>query len=222
MVDPLFTVRGKVVVIAGAGGGLGSEIARALHARDARLLLFDVDDKRLHEVENDCPGAEILKADIRDESALRGVINHTRQKFGGINAVINAAGLLPIAPSMGLEEATFRECMEVNLTGAFLLSRVAAEGMGEAGGRIVHLASVSSQVSNAQYAAYASSKAALSQLVRVLAREWAPLNITVNAIGADGVVTSFSARVRIDTPVEMEYYRNGGILQTVLRKLLAS
>ena len=181
--DPLFDVQGRVVVIAGAGGGLGGEIARALHARQTRLVLFDIDDARLQNVAEDCPGAEILNADICDETALRTVTEHTRQKFGRIDGVINAAGLLPIAASMSLKESIFRECMDVNVTGAFLLSRVAAEVMTETGGRIIHLASVSSHVANAHYAAYASSKAALSQLVRVLAREWAPLNITVNAIG---------------------------------------
>ena len=189
MDDPLFAVQGKVVVIAGAGGGLGSEIARALHARKARLSLFDIDDARLQSVAGDCPDAEISNADIRDEGALRIVIERAKQDFGRLDAVINAAGLLPIAPSISLEEANFRECIDVNLTGAFLLSKVAAEVLGEAGGRIVHLASVSSQVSNAQYAAYASSKAALSQLVRVLAREWAPLDITVNAIGPALTIT---------------------------------
>ncbi|MBT3305859.1 MAG: SDR family oxidoreductase, partial [Alphaproteobacteria bacterium] len=88
----------------------------------------------------------------------------------------------------------FRECIDVNLTGAFVLSQAVAEAMGE-NGRIIHLASVSSLVANTQYAAYASSKAALSQLVRVLAREWAPKNITVNAIGP----------AMIETPMTEEY-----------------
>ncbi len=181
--DSLFSVQGKVVIVAGAGGGLGSEISRALQARQARLVLFDIDDARLRTVADDCPGAEILNADIRDEVALRTVIERAQKKFERIDGVINAAGLLPIATAVSFDESIFRECMEVNVTGAFLLSRVAAEAMAETGGRIIHLASVSSQVANAQYAAYASSKAALSQLVRVLAREWAALNITVNAIG---------------------------------------
>ncbi len=181
--DPLFGLQAKVVIIAGAGGGLGGEIARTLHARQTRLVLFDVDDARLRAIAEDCPGAESLTADIRDEVAMRAVVEKTRQKFGRIDGVVNAAGLLPIAASITLEASVFRECLDVNVTGAFLLSRVAAEAMAETGGRIIHLASVSSQVSNANYAAYASSKAALSQLVRVLAREWAGLNITVNAIG---------------------------------------
>lgn len=180
--DPLFDLQNRVFVIAGAGGGLGSEIARALQDRGAKLVLFDIDEARLKAVSADCPGALATLADIRDEATLRHIVSGGVDKFERIDGAINAAGLLPIDPSMTVDEKVFRDCLDVNLTGALLLSRVTAEALGQ-GGRIVHLASVSSQVANSQYAAYASSKAALSQLVRVLAREWAPQNITVNAIG---------------------------------------
>jgi NAD(P)-dependent dehydrogenase (short-subunit alcohol dehydrogenase family) len=180
--DSLFEIRDHRIIIAGAGGGLGGEIARALHERGARLILFDIDEARLHTVEADCPGALALVADITDEAQLCAVTAKGLKKFGRIDGAINAAGLLPIEPALEADAATFRQCMDVNLTGAFLMSRVVAETMGK-NGRIIHLASVSSLVANAGYAAYASSKAALSQLVRVLAREWAPNNITVNAIG---------------------------------------
>ncbi len=180
--DPLFDLQNRVFIIAGAGGGLGSAIARTLHERGAKLVLFDIDEARLLAVSTDCPGALTMIADIKDEAALRAVVKGCVDKFDRIDGAINAAGLLPIEPSMTADENTFRDCINVNLTGAFLLSRVTAEALSH-GGRIVHLASVSSLVANSNYAAYASSKAALSQLVRVLAREWAPKNITVNAIG---------------------------------------
>lgn len=195
--DPLFGIRDKVVIIAGAGGGLGGEIVRALHARGARLALFDTDEARLRAIVADCPDAAYKIADIRDEAALRAVVSHAVEKFGRIDGAVNAAGVLPIAPSLSLDEAVFRDCIEVNLTGAFLMSRVVAEAMRD-GGSIVHLASVSSQVANAQYAAYASSKAALSQLVRVLAREWAPRKITVNAIGPAMTATPMSEKYLAD------------------------
>jgi len=181
--DPFFEIRDRAVVIAGAGGGLGGETARTLHGRGARLILFDIDEARLRAVEADCPGAVARVADITDEAQLRAVTAKGMEKFGRIDGVVNAAGLFPIEPSLDADAATFRKCIDVNLTGAFLFSRSVARTMQDSGGRIVHIASVSSFVANAEYAAYASSKAALTQLVRVLAREWAPKNITVNAIG---------------------------------------
>jgi len=195
--DPLFGLRDKVVVIAGAGGGLGGAIARDLHGRGARLVLFDTDEDRLEAVAAACPDAGAMAADIRDEAAMRSVVNHAVERYGRIDGAVNAAGLLPIAPSLTIDEAIFRECIDVNLTGALLLSRVVAEAMDD-GGRIVHLASVSSLVANAHYAAYASSKAALSQLVRVLAREWATRTITVNAIGPAMTATPLTAEYLSD------------------------
>lgn len=181
--DPLFNVRDKVYIIAGAGGGLGQVLARALFKRGAKLVLFDIDESTLQRVGAEMPDALTQVADITNQQALSGIVQLAQERFGQIDGAINAAGLLPISAAATFEEAVFRQCIDVNLTGAFLFSRAVAEKMQDDGGRIVHIASVSSFVANAEYAAYASSKSGLAQMVRVLAREWAPKNILVNAIG---------------------------------------
>ncbi len=182
--DPLFSIRGMTIVVAGAAGGLGSVLARALHERGARLLLIDIDEAGLEALSAGLNGDTLAFAgDVTQEAQLREAVALAVDRFGGIDAAINAAGVFTVAPSPTLDVSEFRHCIDVNLTGAFLLSRVAADAMGENGGRIIHFASISSVVANPEYAAYASAKAGLSHLVRVLAREWAPRNITVNAIG---------------------------------------
>lgn len=182
--DPLFDMAGRIVVVAGAGGGLGTAICRMLGERGANLVLFDNDESRLQAFVDsvDFP-LRCLVADITTETDNERVLECASQEFGGVDAVVNATGLLPISPSEFLPESEFRRCLDVNVTGAWLLSRAAARRMGARGGAIVHLASVSSKVSNADYAAYAGSKAALAQIVRVLAREWASRGIRVNAVG---------------------------------------
>jgi len=181
--DPLFDVSGRTYLLAGAGGGLGSAMARALDERGASLALFDIDAAALARVGAEIPDALTRVADMKDQDALSAMARLTQQRFGRIDGAINAAGLLPMAAATSFDEAVFRECIDVNLTAAFLFSRTVAGYMQETGGRIVHIASVSSFVANPEYAAYASSKAGLAQMVRVLAREWAPQNILVNAIG---------------------------------------
>ena len=203
--DPLFKVRDSVVVIAGAGDGLGGETARTLHGRGALLILFDIDEPRLRAVEADCQGALAEVADITDEAQVRTIIAKGMGKFGQIDGAVNAAGLLPMELSLNASVATFRECIDVNLTGGLILSQVVAQAIC-GNDRIIHLTSVSSLVTNTQYAAYASSKAALSQLVRVLAREWAPKNITVNAIGPAMIVT----------PMTEEYLTKPGIREQAI------
>ncbi len=200
LTDPLFDISGRTYLIAGAGGGLGTVMAKALYDRGARLALFDIDETRLKQVGNLIPETLIRVADMNDQTALSAMVKLTLDRFGKIDGAINAAGVLPMAPATDFDEAVFRECIDVNLTAAFLFSRTIAGNMQDSGGRIVHIASVSSFVANPGYAAYASSKAWLSQMVRVLAREWAPKNILVNAIGP----------ALTDTPLTRDYLSDPG------------
>jgi len=105
-----------------------------------------------------------------------------------------------------LPEEALRRTLEVNVLGAFLFSRVIARRMMEAGaeGSILHLASVSSMVANEGYAAYSPSKAALSQMVRVLAREWAPEGVRVNAIGPSLAQTDMTRAALADPAHQAE------------------
>lgn len=198
MRDPLFDLDGKAIVIAGAAGGLGSVLSRALAQRGARLILGDFDESALARLAAGWPGdgslppAHFVPLDITNAAATDAFVRQAVDRFGGLDGALNATGVIDIAPALNLSESAFRRTLEVNVTGSFLFSRAAAKAM-RPGGRIVHLASVSSFVANLEYAAYASSKAALAQLVRVLAREWAPSGITVNAIGPAMIETPLSA-----------------------------
>lgn len=212
--DPLFDVGGKTYLIAGAGGGLGGVMAEALHERGAKLVLFDTDETALERVGEAIPDALARVADMNNQAALAEMVQLTRDRFGNIDGAINAAGLLPMAAATTFDEAMFRECIDVNLTAAFLFSRTVAEQMQDSGGRIVHIASVSSFVANPGYAAYAGSKAGLAQMVRVLAREWAPKNILINAIGP----------ALTETPLTRDYlsdpgFRSGAIAAIPMGRL---
>ena len=206
LADPLFNINGNTYLIAGAGGGLGNVMAKALAERGARLALFDIDEAALRRVGTTIPEALTQVADINDQAALSEVVQLTQDRFGSIDGAINAAGLLPMAAAATFDEAVFRQCIDVNLTAAFLFSKTVAEHMQDAGGRIVHIASVSSFVANPEYAAYASSKAGLTQMVRVLAREWAPNNILVNAIGP----------ALTETPLTREYLSDPGFRRNAI------
>lgn len=180
--DELFDIGGTNILIAGAGGGLAAALVRALDARGANLFLTDKDPARLKAIAAAVPNAASRVTDITDPDGLADAVREATDTFGPLYGAINGAGVLPIASARTLEDRVFTECQDINVTGAFYFSREVAGGMPD-GGRIVHLASVSSFVANPGYAAYASSKGGLAQLVRVLAREWAADGIAVNAIG---------------------------------------
>ena len=204
MRDQLFDIAGHVILVTGAASGLGRSFAAALATRGATLEL--VDRSAIDSSDDGAIGSVTHVADITDEAAISALVEDVMRRRGRLDAIVNCAGVFRIAPALEFTVEDFRASLDVNLTGAFIVSRVAARAMlanrGQAsGGRIVHLASVSSHVSNVNYAAYASSKAALSHLVRVTAREWAPKAITVNAIGPALIETAMTNALLADADV---------------------
>ncbi len=196
--DPLFELAGKIILITGAAGGLGSAIAQALAERGVTLIVSDLRLDAVEELAEHCAAfstkAEAMALDILDEKAIEAAISHVTTRYGRLDGLINAAGIFRIAPLTELTSEEFRSSIECNLTGPFLLTRAAARVMSEGGGgRILHLASVSSRVANPNYAAYASAKAGLAHMIRVAARELAPRGVTVNAIGQAMTETPFTA-----------------------------
>lgn len=183
--DPLFDIKGRVCLVAGAGGGLGGPLTAALLQRGAQLMLADLDRDAvaasIPEGATDAQ-AQAIAIDMRDEASIAEAVEATVAAFGRIDSVLNTAGVLLVNPAATLSAEAFRASVDINLTGAFLLTRAAAKAM-SAGSRIVHIVSASGIVANPGYAAYASSKAGQAQMIRVLAREFAEDGITVNGIG---------------------------------------
>lgn len=197
MPDSLFDVTNKVVFVAGGARGLGRILSHELAERGAILVIADRLSDEGKAVVEQLPGQghgfQLL--DLTDPEGVEDAITTTRSQFGGVDVVLNSAGIANIAPALELSVEDFDKTLAVNVTGAFALSRAAARVMqAQYEGRIIHLASVSSRVVNPSYAAYSSSKAALSQLVKILALEWAELGITVNAIGPAMTPTPLTER----------------------------
>lgn len=201
--DPLFALQDKSILVAGAAGGIGSALAAHLATRGARLILTDLDPERV--VAPDSSKCIVAPLDVTDEGSIAHAVDTALQHYGRLDGVLNAAGILTIGSALDLTESAFQATLDINLKGPFLLSRVAARAMSSDGGAIVHLASISSKMSNANYAAYASSKAGLAQLVRVLGREWADRGITVNAIGPALIETGMTSSHLHDPDFQQRY-----------------
>ncbi len=190
----IFDIEGRSILVAGAGG-IGAGIAAELARRGARLTIADVDETAVERVREALPGeghaACILN--ITEEDSCASAVATAVSNGGRLDGVLNAVGILRIAPALELPIDDFTASLNINVTGALLLARQAGKIMiDQGGGRIVTIASVSSKVANPNYAAYATSKAALSQLTRVLAVEWAKHQVAVNAIGPAVVPTPMS------------------------------
>lgn len=188
---------GRLAVVTGAASGIGRCIAGHLALAGARLLLVDRDEAGLMAAQRDMPGATVLVLDIADW----GIDGPLTSALDGENPaiLINAAGLFPSRPILDLDEPHWDAVIDVNLKGAVRMAQLAARMMRDAGrdGAIVNIGSVQSLRPGAGKAAYAASKAGLAAVTQVMAREFSPFGIRVNAV-APGPVLTEATRVAIE------------------------
>jgi 3-oxoacyl-[acyl-carrier protein] reductase len=136
-------------------------------------------------------GYEHFEADVADEKAVKALFLALRKKHGRLDALINNAGIASMNHVLLTPIATLQSILSTNVVGTFLFCREAARIMSQdrRGGRIVNFATVATPLKLEGEAAYAASKAAVVSLTEVLAREFAPFSITVNAVGPTPIET---------------------------------
>jgi NAD(P)-dependent dehydrogenase (short-subunit alcohol dehydrogenase family) len=172
------------VVVSGAGGGLGAETARALAPRGVPLLLLDRDAPEELAAALAGEGAECLAvaAELRDEASILRALELGERAFGPVAHLVHCAAVLRMAPIRELGAAEFRDVLDVNVVGAFLLARAVAISASAQGGSIVLVSSTGGIVSGADSVAYGSSKHALHGVMQGLARAFGPAAVRVNAV----------------------------------------
>ncbi len=189
-------VRGKVAIVTGAASGIGRAIVELLHARGAKVVAEDV-DPAIEALARD--GVAPLVADVAADGSAEHAIALAEERFGGLDLLVNNAGVIVYKPVVELSRAEWERIVSVNLTGAFLHSKAAMEAMLPRGrGAIVNIASYASFMAFEGIAPYAASKGGLAQLTRALALEAAPQGIRVNAVGSGDVVTNILNGFRDD------------------------
>lgn len=188
---------GKVVFITGAGSGLGRAMAHAFGASHSRLVLFDRDAPAMETVRNEIaavnPGLEIRcrQGLVNDEAAVEQAFAETAAAWGGVDVLLNNAGISMNCPTLELSGDQWRKTMDVNLNGVFYCARAAGRLMTARGrGVIINTASMYGVVAAPNRAAYCASKAAVAMLTKTLAVEWGPLGVRVNAIAPGYVRTA--------------------------------
>lgn len=184
---------GAKVLIAGAGG-LGSACAKAFDLANARLAIADRDPDRLTGLSEvlgqDCIS---IPADLTDPDCVRDVVAEANSVLGGIDVLVHAVGINIRKPVLEIDPDEWHRIQTVNLDSAFWLSQAAGKIMTSQGhGRIVIISSVSGLLAHAQHAPYAASKGAINQMMRVMAREWAPFGVTVNAVAPGYIETELT------------------------------
>ncbi len=203
-----FDISNKVCLITGGTSGLGKAIALGFASAGAKVVAGSSSSGKVDAIRKELGGnGDAIQIDVSDEKSVAAAIEHTVKRFGRLDAVVNAAGVIQRKPSLDVSVEEFERIVRINLTGSFIVAKAAARVMKDQSpdshsqrGSIVFIASLNSYISLSEVLAYASSKSGVLGLVRGLANEWSPLGIRVNAIAPGVFPTDLNRPLIENTP----------------------
>jgi NAD(P)-dependent dehydrogenase (short-subunit alcohol dehydrogenase family) len=197
MNDPLFSVAGSRVLITGAGGSICSLVAQAFLERGATVVLHDFSQEKIDSAGKEMGNLEgkvfSLVGDLSDRKYCAEMVNEAANLMGGLDVVVNGAGMNRRKPIANVTAEDFDAIMSINFNAIYFVSQAAHMIMKRSGtGNIVNISSINARFSYATNSVYAASKAAVTSLTRTCALEWAGDGIRVNCLEPGIVKTIFT------------------------------
>ncbi|PAQ04103.1 SDR family oxidoreductase [Mesorhizobium mediterraneum] len=187
------TQNGRAALVTGASKGIGAEIARRLALDGFSVVVnyargAEAADSVVREIEAAGGVAIAVQADVGDPKGVVRLFDAGEQAFGGLDVLVNNAGIMKLAPLAGMDDADFDRQIAVNLGGVFRGMREGARRLRD-GGRIISLSSSVVGLYQPSYGVYAATKAGVEAMTHVLARELGTRGITVNVVAPGPVAT---------------------------------
>jgi gluconate 5-dehydrogenase/2-deoxy-D-gluconate 3-dehydrogenase len=203
MKKPNFDLNGKIAIVVGGTQGIGKALALGLAASGCDVIpvsrTLSKSERVAEEIRQLGKKSLAMAVDITKIDDIKKLKDTVLEKFGKIDILVNAAGYNKKSYAVDLSEEDFKKVMSTNLDGVFLCSKVIGEQMiKQGGGRIINISSMGSIFGISRSVAYCASKGGVSQLTKVLAIEWSPYNINVNAIAPGWFKTELTTPVYTD------------------------
>ncbi len=203
---------GRVVVVTGGASGMGAACVRQFSERGATVVIVDRNSDLADAVAREIRAEPALCGDVSDSAFCDSVIAEIKHRHGGVDVLVNAAGVIVRARGEDTTDDQWNHIMGVNVGGTFFMCRAAIASMkGRGGGAIVNFGSIWGDLGSAGVAAYCASKGAVHNLTRALAMDHAGDNIRVNAVCPG----------EVNTPM-LAAERRGPVTQEILASIAAS
>ena len=202
-------LEGQVAIVTGAGSGLGLATAVALATEGAHVVVTELPDRQdraratLEQIQAAGGAGQVTELDVRSLDSINACVESLVQKMERLDILVNNAGVNIRKPALEVTESDWDTVLDVNLKGLFFMAQAAGRQMtaqDPPGGSIVNISSIMGLGGYWDRVAYCSSKAAVINMGRVLALEWGPCNVRVNAVCPNFVITPLTEQIFAQNP----------------------
>jgi gluconate 5-dehydrogenase len=205
----LFSLSGRVAIVTGGSRGIGFAIAEGLASVGATTVITDILTEQGERASGNLKAkgfkATFIPVDVTKRDSVQQMVSEALRAFNRIDILVNCAGIIVRRPIEEVTDEEWNSIMDVNLKGVFLCSQIAGiEMIKRKAGKIINLSSNSVQAIQPHRGVYSTTKAGVSHLTKVMALEWAPYHIHVNAIAPATTVTDLSRRFFEEHPEDLQ------------------
>ena len=199
----LFDLSGKRALITGGTHGLGMAMAKGIGQAGAKLIINGHSPDKMKDAldayRKDGIDATGYLFDVTNDQSVKEAIDKIEKEVGPIDILVNNAGIIKRIPILDMDVADFRQVIDVDLVGPFIVSKHVGKYMvGRKAGKIINICSMMSELGRNTVTAYAAAKGGLKMLTKNMATEWAKYNIQVNGIGPGYFATEQTAPIRVN------------------------